>query len=86
MTHKPKLFGTDGMRGIAGRYPLDRETLHKFAKALAGLLHRIDGGHPQVVLGEDTRESSNAISRVLATGLEASGVDLTYAGVITTPG
>ncbi len=82
-----KLFGTDGMRGVAGRYPLDVSTVNKFGKALSGLLQKLGGaGRPRVVLGEDTRESSGGISEVLAASLEASGADVTYAGVITTPG
>lgn len=82
-----KLFGTDGMRGEAGRHPLDHDTLLKFGKALGGLLQKISGAaQPQVVLGEDTRESSHGISEILAAGIQASGTRLFYAGVITTPG
>ncbi len=82
-----KLFGTDGMRGEAGRYPLDQETVFKFGKALGGLLEKMNGaGQPQVVLGEDTRESSRWISGTLAAGITSTGTKLFYAGVITTPG
>ena len=82
-----KLFGTDGMRGEAGRYPLDRETLFKFGKALGALLENMNGaGRPQAVLGEDTRESSRQISEAMAAGIRSTGTRLFYAGVITTPG
>ncbi len=81
-----KLFGTDGMRGEAGRYPLDPETIFKFGKALGRQLQESSGGRPQVVLGEDTRESSRWISNILATGIRSTGAELFYAGVITTPG
>lgn len=82
-----KLFGTDGMRGEAGRYPLDPETVLKFGKALGSLLQEMNvAGQPQVVLGEDTRESSRQISQVLAAGIMSSGARVFYAGVITTPG
>lgn len=82
-----KLFGTDGMRGVAGHYPLDQETVLKFGKALGALLQKMNGpGQPQAVLGEDTRESSHWISEVLAAGVKLSGTKLVYAGVITTPG
>ena len=82
-----KLFGTDGMRGEAGRYPLDPETVLKFGRALGRQLQARNGnGQPQVVLGEDTRESSRWISRVLAAGVRSTGARLFYAGVITTPG
>ena len=83
-----KLFGTDGMRGVAGRYPLDPDTVWKFGKALGNLLREEVGGaaRPRVVLGEDTRESSSEISRVVAGGLQSAGSEVLYAGVITTPG
>jgi phosphoglucosamine mutase len=87
MADKPELFGTDGVRGVAGHYPLDRATIWK----LGGAIGRVLGGERapragQVLLGEDTRESSTWISRTLAAGLRASGLTVTYAGVITTPG
>jgi phosphoglucosamine mutase len=82
-----KLFGTDGMRGEAGRYPLDQETVFKFGKALGLLLQKANGGgQPQVILGEDTRESSRWISGTLSRGITSTGTRLFYAGVITTPG
>jgi len=82
-----KLFGTDGMRGEAGLYPLDQETVFKFGKALGRLLHQTNGaGQPQVILGEDTRESSRWISGTISRGISSTGTRLFYAGVITTPG
>jgi phosphoglucosamine mutase len=82
-----KLFGTDGMRGKAGHFPLDQETVFKFGKAVGVLLQKVNSdGQPQVVLGEDTRESGRQISRVLAAGIRSTGTRLFYAGVITTPG
>jgi phosphoglucosamine mutase len=75
------------MRGEAGHYPLDPETLYKFGKALGGLLQKMNGpGQPQAVLGEDTRESSSQISEAIAWGLKSAGIRVFYAGVITTPG
>ena len=75
------------MRGKAGHYPLDRETVFKFGKAMGALLQKMNGaGQPQVVLGEDTRESGRLISRNLAAGIRSTGTRLFYAGVITTPG
>jgi phosphoglucosamine mutase len=82
-----KLFGTDGMRGEAGLYPLDQKTVFKFGKALGGLLEKTsDAGQPRIILGEDTRESSRWISETLAAGIRSTGTQLFYAGVITTPG
>ena len=87
MSDKPQLFGTDGVRGVAGQPPLDPATVWKLGFAIGSVL----GCEParragSVALGEDTRESSPWISRTLAAGLAASGVQVTYAGVITTPG
>jgi phosphoglucosamine mutase len=87
MAHKPHLFGTDGVRGVAGHHPLDRETVWKLGRSIGEVLGRqAPGAPPRVMLGEDTRESSGWISRTLAGGLRAAGVEVTYAGVITTPG
>ena len=75
------------MRGEAGLYPLDQETILKFGKALGRLLQKTNGdGQPQVILGEDTRESSRWISGTLSAGIRSTGARLFYAGVITTPG
>ena len=75
------------MRGEAGRYPLDHQTVFKFGKALGGLLQKTSGaGQPQIILGEDTRESSRWISGTLSAGIRSTGTRLFYAGVITTPG
>jgi phosphoglucosamine mutase len=87
MANKPQLFGTDGVRGVAGHYPLDAETVWKLGRALGTVLAKRASAPPlRVVLGEDTRESSGWISRALASGLRAGGVEVTYAGVLTTPG
>ncbi len=87
MTDKPQLFGTDGVRGVAGEYPLDRATVEKLGRALGVVLVRSDASRRlEAVLGEDTRESSPWISAAVAAGLRDAGVSVSYAGVITTPG
>ena len=87
VSRKPQLFGTDGVRGIAGEYPLDRPTVWRIGRALGSVLARTASNGPlRIVLGEDTRESSAWISRTLAAGLLSKGLDVAYAGVITTPG
>jgi phosphoglucosamine mutase len=78
-----KLFGTDGIRGVAGEYPLDRKTVYAIGRALGDHLPQ---SPRRVVIGQDTRESSFWIAAVLAGGLTLSGVDVESAGVITTPG
>ncbi|MGH9446708.1 MAG: phosphoglucosamine mutase [Terriglobia bacterium] len=87
MRRRPQLFGTDGIRGVAGNYPLDRRTVASLGQALAEVLASHPGAkQPQVLLGEDTRESSAWIARVLAAGLQGRGAAVISAGVLTTPG
>ncbi len=78
-----KLFGTDGIRGVAGEYPLDDKTVYAIGRALGD---HLPAGPRRVVLGQDTRESSNRIASLLALGLQTSGVQTETAGVVPTPG
>ncbi len=80
-----KLFGTDGIRAVAGEAPLDPPTIFATGLALASTLKK---GHPapRVLLGSDTRESSPWISAVIAAGLQSGGAEILNAGIITTPG
>lgn len=81
-----KLFGTDGIRGVAGVPPLDAETLPKIGRALAGISSQV-GGKPRVVLGRDTRVSGEWISRTLAESLSDAGTEAVCdVGIISTPG
>src|SRR5437870_12251885 len=80
-----QLFGTDGIRGVAGRYPLDPKTVHAFGMALAAAA-RHHSAQPEIVIGMDTRESGSWIAQEVAGGLERGGVRTRLAGVITTPG
>jgi phosphoglucosamine mutase len=80
-----QLFGTDGIRGSAGEYPLDRRTVLLTGRALGQFLRR-SHAELRVLLGEDTRESSGWIAQQLAGGLAREGVASVSAGVITTPG
>ena len=80
-----QLFGTDGIRGVAGEYPLDRQTIYAIGRALGQRLAERSTA-AQVVIGQDTRESSAQIGATLAAGLEAAQVKVVSAGVITTPG
>ncbi len=79
-----KLFGTDGIRGVAGEPPLDAKTIYAVGLALA---HQLKNGtaQPRVILGMDTRESGNWIAAVLSAGLMQAGATVQNAGVITTP-
>jgi len=80
-----KLFGTDGIRAVAGEAPLDPRSIYAVGLALAHTLTR-HGAQPRVVLGMDTRESSEWISATIAAGLREGGATVESAGVITTPG
>jgi phosphoglucosamine mutase len=77
-----QLFGTDGIRAVAGEYPLDPATIFAFGAALG----REALGTGEILVGADTRESSPWIAELVAGGLEASGARVRYAGVVTTPG
>jgi phosphoglucosamine mutase len=80
-----KLFGTDGIRGVAGEAPLDSPTIFAVGVALASSLKTVNP-FPSVLLGADTRESSPWISAVISAGLRSAGAEVLNAGVITTPG
>jgi phosphoglucosamine mutase len=81
-----RLFGTDGIRAIAGNAPLDPPSVRKFGLALAKVLTARLSHPPRVVCGRDTRESGPWLRDAVADGLAAGGASLTDAGVITTPG
>jgi phosphoglucosamine mutase len=78
------LFGTDGVRGTAGEYPLDHETV---ARLGAALVRAMRSGDRQLrfILGRDTRESGDWIERELARGVRSEGAHITSAGVLPTP-
>ncbi len=84
-----QLFGTDGIRGVAGTAPLDSTTVYAVGLALA---HQLRPGAmasgtltPRVIIGRDTRESSPWISNMLAAGLIAGGAEVESAGIVPTP-
>src|SRR6059058_292252 len=80
-----QLFGTDGIRGIAGEFPLTMESTYLIGRALGHDLIRT-AANPRVVIGQDTRESSAWIADRVMLGLVSAGVETHSAGVITTPG
>src|SRR5882672_1844449 len=84
MSHR--LFGTDGVRGKAGEYPLDHETVARLGGSLVRAMQRSSGpGRLRFVVGRDTRESGEWIERELARGVHSAGAEITSAGVIPTP-
>ena len=85
MSDQRQLFGTDGIRGVAGEFPLSKQSTYLIGRALGHDLVRTTP-RAQAVIGQDTRESSRWIADRVAEGLAAVGVDVHSAGVITTPG
>jgi phosphoglucosamine mutase len=80
-----KLFGTDGIRGVAGQPPLDDLTVFIAGLCLGHYL-KSHSSEPRVIIGEDPRESSTWIAETIAAGLNDAGVASAHAGVLTTPG
>src|ERR1700730_17670832 len=80
-----ELFGTDGIRGIPGEYPLDDATVDRIGLVLGNYL-RSHGDRPRVLIGRDTRESGPHIAEHVARGLVSAGAEPVSAGVLTTPG
>lgn len=83
-----QLFGTDGIRGVAGEYPLDAPTVFAFGVALGewATARAHHAARAQVLIGMDTRESGPWLAQTVAGGLALAGVEPRFAGVITTPG
>ncbi|HEU4871127.1 MAG TPA: phosphoglucosamine mutase [Pyrinomonadaceae bacterium] len=79
------LFGTDGIRGEAGQFPLDLATVTTIGFSLASHL-AASGAQPKIVVGRDTRESGASIEEALIDGATRAGAECLSAGVITTPG
>jgi phosphoglucosamine mutase len=81
-----KLFGTDGIRGKAGEFPLDERTVEMIGWSLTENLSRVTGQNPKILIGRDTRESGPQIAQALLRGARAAGAEVESAGIITTPG
>ena len=80
----PRLFGTDGVRGKAGVFPLDHATVRRLG---AALVRALPGGSrsPHLLIGRDTRESGSWIEAELAHGAGGEGASVTSVGVLPTP-
>ena len=80
-----KLFGTDGVRGVANVYPMTAEVAMQLGRALAYLIR--NGAHRhRVVIGKDTRLSGYMLEQALAAGITSMGVDVELIGPLPTPG
>ncbi len=81
-----KLFGTDGMRGLAGEFPLDQKTIYAAGSSLARQYTEKLGRSPRFLTGRDTRESGEWIEKAFHAGAASAGAICESAAVITTPG
>lgn len=83
-----RLFGTDGVRGLANREitpSLALQLGEAAARYVTRTRHQADGGKPRAIIGRDTRISGEFLDHALAAGLAAAGMDVRRIGVVTTP-
>ncbi|GAB4553844.1 MAG: phosphoglucosamine mutase [Anaerolineae bacterium] len=79
-------FGTDGIRGVAGEFPLDPATVLQIGRAIGVWLQRTGTYNARVLIGRDTRISGQMLAAALSAGLLAEGVQVADSGIISTPG
>ena len=79
-----RLFGTDGIRGVANEYPLTAETVIGIGRAIA-LFFSGSTNSTKIIIGKDTRESGDMIEDALATGICSAGADACLAGILPSP-
>ncbi len=80
-----RLFGTDGIRGVANVAPMDSETVLRLGRAVAHVFRRSQGSH-RILIGKDTRVSGYMLETALETGISSMGVDVMVVGPLPTPG
>src|SRR5210317_1146923 len=80
-----KLFGTDGVRGIANKHPMTTEMAMQLGRA-AAYVFKHDDRRSRIVIGKDTRLSGYMIENALAAGICSMGVDILLVGPLPTPG
>lgn len=87
MDREKKYFGTDGIRGVAGRFPLTPDRLVRLGQAIAKISeNRRSTGRARILIGKDTRLSGYMIESSLASGITSMGADVLLCGPIPTPG
>ena len=82
---KARLFGTDGIRGVANVAPMDSESVLRLGRAAAHVFRRSEGRH-RVLIGKDTRLSGYMLETALESGFSSMGVDVLLVGPLPTPG
>ena len=80
-----RLFGTDGVRGIANQEPMTPETVVKLGRAVAHLF-KAPGDRRSIVIGKDTRLTGYMLETALTAGITSMGVDVLLVGPLPTPG
>ncbi|MGH8011493.1 MAG: phosphoglucosamine mutase [Candidatus Binataceae bacterium] len=85
-TNHSRLFGTDGVRGVANSEPITSETALKLGRALAHVFKNVNGRHRRILIGKDTRLSGYMLETALASGICSMGVDVWLVGPLPTPG
>src|SRR5579885_1011102 len=81
-----KLFGTDGVRGVANAEPITSETALKLGRALAHVLKARPARHHRILIGKDTRLSGYMLETAMASGICSMGADVWLVGPLPTPG
>jgi phosphoglucosamine mutase len=81
-----RLFGTDGVRGVANLEPITSETALRLGRALAHVFKNTRGRHRRILIGKDTRLSGYMLETALASGICSMGVDVLLVGPLPTPG
>ena len=86
MSASKRLFGTDGIRGVANKFPMTPEISLRLGKSLAYVIRKnIKNNHPKVILGKDTRLSGYLFEQAITSGLTSMGADVYQVGPLPTP-
>ena len=80
-----KYFGTDGIRGLVGQWPISADFMLRLGRAAGAVLARESQRKPLVLIGKDTRVSGYMFESALEAGLVAAGVDVGLLGPMPTP-
>src|SRR5574337_1011967 len=80
-----KYFGTDGIRGLVGQWPISADFMLRLGRAVGAVLGREGGARPEVLIGKDTRISGYMFEAALEAGLVAAGADVGLLGPMPTP-
>jgi phosphoglucosamine mutase len=86
MGKHPKLFGTDGVRGVANAEPITSETALKLGRAIAYVFQNSSSRRRKILIGKDTRLSGYMLETALESGICSMGVDVWLVGPLPTPG